>query len=321
MALEQTRDRVDRADAHLVRLAPGRHEAAEDAERLQAAPGGFLVAHDHGGAGTVRELAGVAGGDEAALADRLEAGETFGGGFRTRTLILRQRNFLEGNGAGRLVGHAHGGLDGSDLIVELAALLRGRGTALAFQRVFVLLLARDAITLRHHFRGVQHRHVDVGLDLHQFRIDSVELVDVIVLHQADRFTAATDSDLDAVENHRTRSERNRLQAGRTLPVDGGAADGDRKTGAQRRLASDVAAGGALLHRSAHDHVLDLLGIDLGAGDGLTDRMSQQGRAFGVVERAAIGLADRGAGGGDDHCIGHDGLPCCCGLRGSRILLA
>jgi hypothetical protein len=57
----------DRADAHLVRLAAGDGEAAEDAERLEAALLGELRVHHHAGRGAVRELAGVAGGDHAAL--------------------------------------------------------------------------------------------------------------------------------------------------------------------------------------------------------------------------------------------------------------
>ena len=56
---------------------------------------------------------------------------------------------------------------------------------------------------------------------------------------------------------------------------------------------------ALLERGADDHVLDLGGVDPGALDGSLDRMGgERGRGRGV-ERALIGLADGGAGGGDD----------------------
>ena len=40
--LEQPRHRKDVADTHLVGLAAMRDKAAENAERLQAAPGGFV---------------------------------------------------------------------------------------------------------------------------------------------------------------------------------------------------------------------------------------------------------------------------------------
>ena len=53
-------------------------------------------------------------------------------------------------------------------------------------------------------------------------LDGVEFVGVVVLHHADRFAAAADRDLDAVEQHRPRRQRDRLQARRALPVNGGA---------------------------------------------------------------------------------------------------
>src|SRR5262249_27758297 len=99
-----------------------------------------------------------------------------------------------------------------------------------------------------------------------------------------------------------------LQAGRTLAVDRGAANRDRKPGAEQRLARDVAAGRALLQRCAQHHVLDLLWIDLGAGYRLADRVAEQRCAFGGIQCAAIGLADRGTGGGNNHGVGHGRSP-------------
>src|SRR3954453_18267207 len=129
ITLEQARHGEYRADAHLVRLAPGGDEAAEDAERVQPALRGFLVAHDHARAGAVRKLAGIAGGDRKSLAAHgLEAGETFSGGLGARALVLRERDFLERDCSGRLVGHLHPGGDRRELVLELAALL-GRGRA------------------------------------------------------------------------------------------------------------------------------------------------------------------------------------------------
>ena len=184
---EQARHREDRADAHLVRLAAGGDEAAEDAERLEAALGRFLVAHDHAGAGAVGELAGVAGGDGKTFAAHgLEAGKAFSGGLGARTFVLRQGHFLERDGAGRLVGDRHLRGDRRELVLELAALLGGRGAALALQRIFVLLLARDAVALGDDLGGVDHGHVDLALDLEQRGILGVEAVHLVVLHQADR---------------------------------------------------------------------------------------------------------------------------------------
>src|SRR5262249_5058659 len=89
----------------------------------------------------------------------------------------------------------------------------------------------------------------------------------------------------------------------------------REAGTEQRLARDVAAGRALLQSRAHHHVLDLLRVDIGTLHRLADGVAEQGRALGDVERTAIGLADRGAGGGNDDGIGHGRPPvasCCVG---------
>src|SRR4051812_31252216 len=309
MTLEQARHREHRADAHLVRLAAGGDEAAEDAERVQPPLRRFLVAHDHARAGAVRELAGIAGGDRKAFtAHGLEAGETFSCGLGARALVLRERDVLERDCTGHLVGHRHLCGDRRELILELAALL-GRGSAaLALQRIFVLLLARDAVALGHDFGGVDHGHVDLALDLEQRRVLRMEAVHLVVLHQRDGLAAAADRDLHTIKNHRTCGERDRLQSRGALPVDGGAGDRDGETGTEQRLARDVAAGRALLERCAHHDVLDLLGVDLGARDGRADGVAKQGCALGNVEGAAISLADRGAGGGNDDGVGQERSP-------------
>ena len=63
VALQAARNGEDRADAHLVGLAAGDREAAEDAQRLQAALAASASHHEHAGRGAVGELAGIAGGD------------------------------------------------------------------------------------------------------------------------------------------------------------------------------------------------------------------------------------------------------------------
>ena len=105
VALQQARHGEDRADAHLVGLAAGRGEAAEDAERRQAAPRRLLRRHHHAGRGAVRELAGIAGRDELVLAaHRLELEQAFQRGVGPVALVLAQRHRLLAGLAGRLVG-------------------------------------------------------------------------------------------------------------------------------------------------------------------------------------------------------------------------
>ncbi len=93
-----------------------------------------------------------------------------------------------------------------------------------------------------------------------------------------------------------------------MPIDGHAGDRNRQPGADRRLAGDVVAGRALLQRGAEHDVLDLARIDAGAAHRLGNDVAGQHLRLGVVEGAAIGLADRGPRGRDDDGFAHVGLP-------------
>src|SRR5712671_3831803 len=233
VARQKPRDRGDRADAHLIGLDAGGDKAAEDAEGLQALLRGDLVAHDHAGRGAIRELAGIAGADRLAFEHGLDLRQSFGGGIRTRAFVFIQRHLLVGDLLRVLVDHRHLGRDRHDLVIEVAALHRGADSALALQAVLVLLVTADLVALGDHFRRLRHRHVHFRLHRHQLVVDGMEFVHVLVLNQADRLDASADRDLDAVEHHRARRDRDRLQAGSALPVDGGAGDGDRQSGADR----------------------------------------------------------------------------------------
>jgi hypothetical protein len=132
----------------------------------------------------------------------------------------------------------------------------------------------------------------------------VKVVHVLVLHEADRFDAAGHRDLYAFEHHRTRGDRDRLQARRALPINRRTGDGDWQSGADRALARDVHRRCALLHGTSHDDVFDLTRLDLRASDCLPDHMSGHCRTFGVVQRAAIGLSDWRARGRNNCGLGH-----------------
>jgi hypothetical protein len=80
------------------------------------------------------------------------------------------------------------------------------------------------------------------------------------------------------------------------------------TGRPARMAAWRAAGGALRQRAAENDVFHLRGIDAGARDRLLDHMAAEIGAMGHIEGAAIRLADRRAGGGNDHSVGHGALP-------------
>ena len=91
-----------------------------------------------------------------------------------------------------------------------------------------------------------------------------------------------------------------------MPVKGHAGDAVGKPGGQRHVTRDVDPGRALGERRTEHRVLDLAALEPGAGDGGTHRMRPEARAFEVVEGAAIGLAERRAGGRDDDGFAHGG---------------
>jgi hypothetical protein len=64
----------------------------------------------------------------------------------------------------------------------------------------------------------------------------------------------------------------------------------------------------LLHGAAHDHIVDLAGLDSGPLHCRGDDVAAESRRGGVVKGAAIGLADWGSGCGYDYCFsGHADL--------------
>ena len=91
----------------------------------------------------------------------------------------------------------------------------------------------------------------------------MKTVELVVLDQADRFAAAADGNLHAIENDRTCSQRNRLKSGRALAIDSCSGHAHRKSSTQQRLSCDVGAGGTLLHGAPHHNVLDFGTLDVG----------------------------------------------------------
>ena len=304
--VEQFGHREDRADAHLVGLGAGRGHADIAAERGQAALGGEARLHDHAGRGAVGELAGIAGGDlRVGAHHRLQALQALEAGVGAVALVLGDGDLAHRDLAGRLVLDRHGRGHGDDLVVELAGGLGGGGALLRLQRISVLAVAGDAVALADDLGGADHRHVDVLV--HRDELGIAAEPHLGGLHHRDRFDAAGDADLHAVDDDLLGGGGDRHQARRALAVDRHARHGDRQAGAQGGGAADRRLH-ALLERGADDDVVDLGRIDARALDRRADRMGGQRRGGRGVERAAIGLADRGAGGGDDDGVAGHGNP-------------
>src|SRR6185503_12792212 len=144
-ALEQLRDGEHRPDAHLARLAAGHREAAEYAERRQALFRCQAIAHHDAGAGAVGELAGVAGGNHAAVDRRLDLRHALERRVRTNPFVLAYGDLARRLRAALLVDHLHRRRHRHDLVVEPAGVARRRGALLAADAVLVLLISRDVI--------------------------------------------------------------------------------------------------------------------------------------------------------------------------------
>ena len=137
------------------------------------------------------------------------------------------------------------GLQRHDLGGEAPGLLAGGGALLAGERVLVLHLAGDVVALGHDLRGLDHRHVDFRLVLVEPRLVDAEVVEVLVLHEADRLDAARGHDRHPVHDHALGGHGDGLHPRGAEAVHGDAAGGHGQPGAQRRLARDVLAGRAL----------------------------------------------------------------------------
>ena len=266
-----------------------------------------LRLHEHLRRRAVGQLRGVAGGNRAALDDRLQAGETLGGG-RADALVSAHRDFRLGLFAGFLVpGDAPAG-HGHELVCVAAGLVGGGGALLRLQAVLVHRFPADAVALRHHLGGLQHGHVDVRMHGHQLLVDHAVRVHVLVLHQGDGFEAAADHAVHAVVLDLLGRRGHRHQARGALPVQGHARHRDRQPRAQGDLPRDVLSGGALLQGGAHDDIVHRRRVDPGAAHRLGDCRSAEGGTGKVIEAAPVGLADGGAGGADNDRVSHAVLP-------------
>ena len=305
VALEQLRNGIDRADAHFVRLATGDAEAAEDTDRLDVLLLGGGAVHDNTDGRAVRQLAGVAGGDEVLwAANRLQALQGFQRGAGAVALVLDQVDFLLADFAGFLVLDQH--LDGvrHDLVVELAAFLTGCGALLADQGILVLGLAGDVVAGGDDVGCLDHRHVQVGLVVLDPLVGAVEHVQLVVLAQADGLDATGDDGRNLFADDALSGDGDGLQTGAAEAVDRHAGGGHRQTGADRGQTGHVLALGAFVEGRAEDTVFHQRWIDAGTLDGVFDNISRHIDTVGVVQGAAVGLAQRGTRGRDDNCIRH-----------------
>ena len=125
-----------------------------------------------------------------------------------------------------------------------------------------------------------------------------------LLHSGDGFHAACDEHIALTRDDALRGHRDGLQAGRAETINGCARHTVRHASTQSGLTSDVPAGRAFGVGAAHEHVIDLSGVDARALDRVLNGVAAERRAVGHVESALPALGQGGAGGTYDYCISH-----------------
>src|SRR5262252_2907658 len=233
--LEQLWDRVHGTDSHLVGLAPGHGEPAEDQLGLDTERLGAVHGHEHRGGSAVGELGGVARRHRALSAVLVEVGrqleETLERGVSAVALVLVDVVILLARDLARLlVDDAAHHLERRQLFLEEAFLLPARRALLARQRVLVLGLAGDLVALGHDLSRVAHDHVEGGLVLLDPRVGIA-----VALHHADALEPAADGGLGSAHDDLVGGHGDGLEPRRAEAVDGGAGHADGK--AARRSAT------------------------------------------------------------------------------------
>ena len=152
---------------------------------------------------------------------------------------------------------------------------------------------------RHSLCGEAHGHVGAGVVVDEPGVDGD-----LVAAEGDvghALGAAGDDDVGAAAADAVCGERDGLQAGGAVAVDGHGGDGDGQAGAEAGDAGDVHSLLGFGHGAAEDDVFDLGLVELrDAGEGSVD--GEGGEIVGAcgAKGAARGFADGGAdGGGDD----------------------
>ena len=200
-----------------------------------------------------------------------------------------------------------------DFLIEETGLRRLDGLLVAVVAIFIELVLRETILLRHHFGARELAELDVRVTL--FHVRALVDAEAVLERQRDRhahrharhaFDTGGDDDIHRARHDGLRAEVKRLLRGTALTVDRRRRHAFRQTAREHRVARNVHALLARLVDAAHDHVFDQLGVDARALHEILDHLAAHIGGVPVLEFAALAAAG-GAGGGDDIGFSHDEL--------------
>ncbi len=304
--LQQLGDGMDRADAHLLGRIAGDCHASIETQGREAATLGQACFHQDARGGAVRELARIAGRDEAPFPHRLQAGKALQRRIRTIALVLGQRDLLVGNGLGLLVHDRHRRANRDDLGIESASGLRSGGSLLGHQRQGVLLLARNAELPGDELGRVEHRHVGVLRCGNHRRVALLgNPFEIARLDGRDVVLSASHDDVHPVHHDLLGRGGDGHQARGALTVHRLAGHGLAETSRERCEPGQVHAGRARGQHRADDDIVDLRAFDACPLCRMADRMAHEGRGLDVVEASSESPADGRSGGADNDGLTHE----------------
>ena len=235
---------------------------------------------------------------------RLELRQAFKCGVAAYALVTRKGDLLFAGLVAFLVEQRLLDGDRRDFRIEQPACLSGSGALLADCGELVLVFARNTIALGDHLRRFQHQHIGIRISCDHCLGAVAEGRSMLVQGQRYRLHAARHRNIDLVADNRACCQGDGIETRGALAVKHEATDGIRQLRSVNRQAAKVVALGVPVIAAAEIEIIDPRRIDPGAVECSVHDMGGQDRRFGVVERAAIGLADAGAGGGNDGGFAH-----------------
>jgi hypothetical protein len=204
------------------------------------------------------------------------------------------------------------GFHGDDLVVEVAAADRAKGTLVAGQRVLLHLLARQVPLFGDQLRAAELRDFLIAVSVQPLlgfigrRGEAELLADDHCRRDRDLahvLHAAGHDHVRGARHDRLRTKGNGLLAGTTLPVDGNAGDLFGITGGQPREPGDVAGLCSDGVDATGDHVLHSGGVDVDPVQQATPAERAQVDGMHAGQRS-IALTNGSAHSVNDVSLGH-----------------